>query len=122
MPNRIMDAIEVQDAVVGKKGTLAPRFKLVSQGLVQSAHGASGGTNSHQFFRNCSDFLSTYPAHKHLGQGFSYLGGISIIPLERLCVKLPFPISGDFQVLNASGGSHQVTGVGPIAIASAMGS
>src|SRR5437588_11661714 len=67
MPNRKMDAIEVQDAGVGKKGTLAPRFKLFSQGLVESAHGAGGGTNSHQFFRNFSSFMSTYPARHPSG-------------------------------------------------------
>jgi hypothetical protein len=92
MSNRKMDAIEVQDAVVGKQGTLAPRFKLFSQCLIESAHGAGGGTNSHQFFSDFSYFMSTYPTHKHLGQGFRYLGGISVIPLERLRVKLPFPI------------------------------
>jgi len=117
-----MDAIEVQDAVVGKQGTLAPRFKLFSQCLIESAHGAGGGTNSHQFFSDFSYFMSTYSTHKHLGQGFSYLGGISVIPLERLRVKLPFPISGDFEILNASGGSYQVTGIGPIAITPAIGS
>src|SRR5947209_7475342 len=115
-----MDAIEVQDAIVSKQGTLTPHFKLFSQCLIESAHGAGRGTNSHQFFRDFSYLMSTYPAHKHLGQGFSYFGSIAVIPLERLRVKLPFSISGDFQIFNASSGSHQVTGVGPIAIASAM--
>jgi hypothetical protein len=116
-----MDAIDGHDAVVGKQGTLAPCFKLFSQCLVASAHGAGGGANSPQLFSDCSDLRSPSPTHQHLGQGFRYLGGIAVLPLERLRVKLPFPISGDLEILNASGGSAQVTSVGPLAISPAIG-
>ena len=53
------------------------------------------------------------PAYKHLSQGFSRLRGVSVVALEDLGMELPFSISGDFEILYASGGGHQLAGVGP---------
>src|SRR5712691_11388973 len=65
--------------------------------------------------------MGTHPADKHLVQGFGHFRFIAIVALEYLAVKLPFSISGDFEILNLPGGSDQVTSVGTIAIASRVG-
>jgi hypothetical protein len=57
-----------------------------------------------------------------LGQCFGHLGFIALVALEDLAVKLPFPISGDFEILNTPRGSHSIAGVGSIAIPMAIGS
>src|SRR5258708_38709998 len=106
MPNRKMNAIQVQDAVVGKQRTPSPCFKLLSQRLVQTAHRAGTGCNPHEGGGDLSDFMCACPTHKHLGQCFSHLWFVAIVALEHLAVKLPFPISRDVEILNAPGGSH----------------
>src|SRR6266571_2695873 len=121
MTNSEMDAIQIQDTVVGEKGTLSPRFILLSQRLVQAAHCAGTRCNSHEGGGDLSDFMRACPTNKHLGQRFGYLRFVAIVALERLAVKLSFPISRDFEILNAPGGSHQIADVGAIAIPSAIG-
>src|SRR6266567_2907994 len=78
MPNRKMDAIKVQDAIVGKQGALAPHFKLFRQSVVESAHGTGAGTNSHQFFRHFSSFMSAHstrhPSESRLQQLQEHFG------------------------------------------------
>src|SRR6266699_3766605 len=98
-----MDAIQIQDAVVGEKGTLTPGFKLLSQRLVEATDGTRTRGNSHERLSHLPNFVRTRATDKHLG------------------LKLPLPISGDFEILNAPGGSHQIAGVGPIAIPTASG-
>ncbi len=95
---------------------------MLGQGVVEAAHGAGAGGNSHQGLSDLPDFVGTHPAHKHLGQRFGYLWFIPLVALEHLTVKGSFPISGDFEILNAPGGSDEITGVGPVAIPSAIGS
>src|SRR5437899_1122626 len=121
MPNGKMDAIQIQDAVVAQKWSLSPRFILLGQGLVETAHRAGGGCNSHQFFSNFSHFMRACATDEHFCQCFSHLGFIPAISLKDLGMKLSLPISGHGKILNAPGGSDQVTAVGPIAIASAVG-
>jgi hypothetical protein len=92
MPNRKMDAIQVQDAVVGKQRTLSPRFILLSQRLVQATHRTGTRCNPHEGGGALSDFMRACPTDKHLGQRFGHLRFVAIVALEDLAVKLPFPI------------------------------
>ena len=62
MPHREMDAIEVDDAVVGEQPTLAPGFILLGQGLIEPTHGAGAGGHSQQFFCHFAH-LSSYWCH-----------------------------------------------------------
>src|SRR5258708_33791109 len=59
---------------------------------------------------------------KHPSQRFGHFRFIGVVAVEHLSVKRSFPISGNLQILNTPSGSHEVTGVGTIAIASAIGS
>ncbi len=79
MPNRKMDAIEVEDAIVGEKWALPPRFKLFSQGLVEPTHGAGTGGNPHQGLSDLPNFVRAYSAHKHLGQCFGHFWFIALV-------------------------------------------
>src|SRR6266851_10468126 len=116
-----MNAIQIDDAIVGVQRALSPRFILLSQGLIEATHGARAGGNSHQFFRHFSHVMGTRAADKHLGQGFSHFRFIALVALKDLSMKLPFSVSWDLDILNASSRSHEIARVGPIAIASALG-
>src|SRR6266550_3036268 len=109
MAKRKMDAIQVEDALVGEQTTLAPRFKLFGQGLVEAAHGASAGCNAHQSFSDFADFLGACPTDKHLRQGLRYLGFIAAIALKHLRMELPLTISRHGESLNAPRTCHQVS-------------
>ena len=122
MPNGQMDAIQVQNPVAGEQRALSPRFILLSQRLVQTAHCAGAGCNPHEGGGDFSDFMRAGATHKHLGQRFGDLGFIAVIALEDLGVKLPFSISGNFQIFNAPCWGHQITGIGTITISAATGS
>src|SRR5712691_1757995 len=98
MPNRKMDSVQVEDAIVGEQRTLAPRFKLFSQCVVEPAHGAGTGCNPHQSFSNFPDFMGTGETSKHLRQGFRYLGFIAAIPLKHLGMELSLTIAGHGEV------------------------
>ena len=89
-----MDAIQVQDAVVAQKWTLTPRFILLGQGVVETAHGAGARGDSQQFFSDIPDFMRACAADKHLRQRFCYLGFIPAIPLKDLSMELPCTITG----------------------------
>src|SRR5712692_2920878 len=121
MPNRKMDSIQVEDAVVGEQWTLAPRFILLSQRLIETAHCARTGGNSHEGLSDLPDFVGTHPAHKHLGQRFGYLWFITVVALEHLTVKCSFPVSWHLQLFNAPGWGDEIAGVVTIAIPSAIG-
>ena len=93
MPNGKMNAIEVEDAVVSEQWTLLPGSKLLSERMVEAAHGAGTGGNSHEFFSDFADFVGAGTADKHLGQGLRYLGFIPSVTLKHLCMELPLTIS-----------------------------
>ena len=57
MPNGEMDSIEVEDAIVGEKLTLAPGVKLLSQTVIETANRARTGGDSHQRLGHFSHFL-----------------------------------------------------------------
>src|SRR5205085_12554435 len=67
MPNGKMDAIQVQDAVVGKQRTLSPRCILLSQRVVQAAHRTSTGCHPHEGGRHLSDFMRAGPDFQTFG-------------------------------------------------------
>jgi len=122
MTYREMNAIQVDDAVVLEQPPLASGFILLGQRLVETAHGADAGGDSQQLFCHFSHAMGTGATDKHVCQGFRDLGFIASIALKHLRVKGSGAVSGDFEILNAPGGSHQVAGIGPIAIATARGS
>src|SRR6266852_2631609 len=121
MPNREMDAIQVQDAVVGEQPTLAPGFILLGQRAVETTDGAGTGGDSRERLSHLSHLMRAHSTHKHLGERFGHLGFIAAVALEDLAVKLPFPVPGDFERLHAPGGRDQVACIGPIAIATTRG-
>ena len=104
-----MDAIQVEDPVVGEQRTLSPRFILFGQALIKTTHGARAGGGSQQFFSDFSHFMGTRATDKHVRQRFSYLGFISTIALKHLCLELPCAVSGHREVLNAPCLGHQVS-------------
>jgi len=87
VPHREMDAIQVDDAVVGEQPTLAPGFILLGQRLVQTTDGTRAGGHSQQFFGYFAHFLGTGATDKHVGEGFRHLGFIASIALKHLRVK-----------------------------------
>src|SRR5713226_2982195 len=120
MPNSEMDAIEVHHAVVVLQRALSPRIKLLGQCVVETAYGASAGRDSHQRLSDITNFMGTDPTHKHLSQSRGDLGFIPTVALKGLGVKLPFAISGDAEILDATSCSDQITGGRPISVAFAF--
>src|SRR5712692_6558420 len=116
MPNRKMDAIQVENAIVGEQRTLSPDLKLFGQGLVETAHRAGAWCDAHQFLSDFPHFMGTRATDKHLRQGLRYLGLIAAIPFKHLRLELPCAVSGHGEVLNAPALGHQVSGVRAIAI------
>ena len=88
MPNRKMDAVQVEDAVMGEQWACSPGFILFGQGLVEATHRAGTGCDAHQFFCDVPHFMGTGAADKHLRQGFRYLRFVSAIPLKDLRLEL----------------------------------
>src|SRR6266516_3911634 len=121
MTNRKMDTVQVHNTVVGLKIALSPRFILLGQSVVETAHGARAGGGSHQLFSHFPYFVGADPADKHLGQRFGHLGGVAVVALKHLAMKLPFAISGNLEILNAPGGGHEIASIGPVAVAPAIG-
>jgi len=66
MTNAEMHAIEVQDAPVFLKWTLAPGIKLLGEALVETTNGAGTGRHSHERLGHLSYFMGTGSSHKHL--------------------------------------------------------
>ena len=121
MAHREMDAVQVDDTIVGQQPTLSPRFILLGERVVEAADCTGTGGHSREGCSDLPDFVGTHPAHKHLGQGLSHLRFVTVVALEHLAVKLAFPVSGTLEILNTTSRSDQVTGVGPIAIPTARG-
>ena len=87
-----MDAVQVENAIVDEETTLAPRFKLFSQSLVEPTDCTGTGSHTHQFFSDAAYFVGAGTTHKHLGQCLSHLRLIAVVALERLCMEFSFPI------------------------------
>ncbi len=121
MTNCEMDAIQVQDAVVGEQPTFAPGFILLGQRAVETTDSAGTGCDSRERLSHLSHLMRAHSAHKHLGQRFGHLGFIALVTLEDLAVKLSFPVPGDFERLHAPRACDQITRIGPIAIAMSSG-
>src|SRR5258708_1490816 len=116
MPNRKMDAIQVEETVVSEKWTLAPGVKLRGERLVEAAHRAGPGGHSHTRFSAFPDLMRARANDKHLCQRFCYLRFVSAIPLKDLRLELPLTISGHAEVLHAPCLGYQVSGVRAVAI------
>jgi hypothetical protein len=58
---------------------------------------------------------------KHLGESLCHLGFIAAVVVEDLSVELAFPVSWHLDLLDSTRRSDQITGVGTIAIAFALG-
>src|SRR2546423_1935612 len=122
MSHRQMHPIQVHNAVVGLKATLSPGCKLLGQCLVETAHRTGTGRDSHEGLSDLPHFVGASPIHKHLRQRFGYLRFVTLVAFEHLGVKLPFPISGNLEILNAPDRSDQIAGVGTIAVSTTSGS
>src|SRR5260221_7149041 len=95
MTNTQIDAIEVQNTVVGEQWTLSPGLKLLGQALVEATDCAGTLCHSHQLLSDLSDGCRVLtPRDIHLGECFGYLRFIAVVAFEHLGMKLPFPISG----------------------------
>src|SRR5689334_2815282 len=99
MPNAKMHAIQVQDAPVILKRTLAPVLKLLTEALVEVTDRAGTGSDSHEGLSDFPHFVGARSSHKHLCQPFGNVGFIALVAFKRLGVELTFPISGDIDVL-----------------------
>src|SRR5579884_507360 len=100
MANSEMDAVEIDDAVVGEQRAFSPRFKLLGQALVEATDSAGRGRDSHQFFSHFPNFMGADSTDKHLGQCLSDLWGVPIVAFEDLSAKLSFTIPRNFEILN----------------------
>ena len=100
-----------------------PRFILLGEALVEPTDRAADFERLPEAFEPLPPRMSRACAsHEHLRQPFGNVGFVAAIPVKHLRMEVTFPVSGHFEILNASGGSYQVTGIGPIAITPAMGS
>jgi hypothetical protein len=68
MTNAKMHAIQVQDAPVFLKRTLAPRLKLLGEGLVEATDGTGTGGDSKQGLSDFSHLVRAHPSNEHLRQ------------------------------------------------------
>ena len=67
MTNREMDAIQVQDAVVGKQLTFAPGFILLGQRAVETTDSAGTGCDSRERLSPLSHLLRAHSARHPSG-------------------------------------------------------
>src|SRR5437764_15325571 len=104
MTDTEMHPIEVQDTPVLLQRALTPRFKLLSQRLVEATDRAGTRSHSHQGLGHFPDLMSTHPGHEHLCEPLSHLRFIATVAFKRLCVKLTLTISGDFDLLEPTSG------------------
>src|SRR5437588_3778872 len=104
-----MDAIQVEDAIVGEQRTFSPNLKLLSERVVEAAHCAGAGGHSRQRFSDFSDLMCACAADKHLRQCFCYLGFVPAIALKDLRMELSCAVSRHGEILNTPGLGHQVS-------------
>ena len=121
MTNAKMHAVQVQDAPVFLKRTLAPGFELLGERLVQATDRAGTGSDSQQRLGHFSHLVGTRSGHEHLRQPFCDMGLIATVALKGLRVKLSFTISGDLDLLEPTSGCHQIAAVGAITVPFAFG-
>src|SRR5712691_1355123 len=120
MTNAEMDAIQVQDAPVFLQRTLSPGVKLLGERLVQATDRAGAGSNPQERLGHFSHFMGTRPGDKHLGQSFGNVRFIATVAVKDLAVKVPFAVSGDFDLLKPTRGGHQIARVVAIAVPFAL--
>src|SRR5260221_12865632 len=101
MPNRKMDAIQVEETVVGEQWTLAPGVKLLAERLVEAAHRAGAWFHSQQRFSDFLDLMRARATDKHLRQHLCYLRFVAAIPVKDLRLKLSLTNSRHAEGLNA---------------------
>src|SRR5437660_12070821 len=121
MTNAEMHSIQVQDAPVFLKRTLAPGIILLGQALVEATDRAGTGRHSHERLGHFSYFMGTGPSYKQLHQSFGNVRLIATVAVKDLCVELAFPVPGHIDPLDATGSGDQITGVGAVAIAFTLG-
>src|SRR6266705_5733889 len=121
MTNSEMHAIQVQDAPVFRQRTLAPAVKLLGERLVEAADRAGTGSHAHQRLGHFPYLVGARACNEHLGEPFGNVGFIPTVAFKGLRVKLPGAVSGHLDVLESTSRGHQVSGVGAVAIAFALG-
>ena len=100
---------------------LSPRFKLLSQGLVEATDGAGTGSDSQQRLGHFSHFVRACPGHEHLCQPLCDVRFIATVALKGLGVELTSTIPGHVDILEPPSGRHQITCVVAVAVAFALG-
>src|SRR5258706_15391239 len=100
--------------------TLTPRFKLLTQALVESTDGAGTGSDSHERLGDFSDLVGAHSGHEHLHQPVGDAWFIATVAFKGLGVELTRAVSGDFDLLEPASRGRQIARVGAIAIAFAL--
>ena len=78
-------------------------------------------SDSHQGFGDFPYLVGTHPGHEHLHQPVRDVWFIATVAFKCLGVKLTRAIARDFDLLQPTGRSDQIAGVGAIAIPVALG-
>ena len=81
MTNAEMDAVQVQNTPVLLERALSPRFKLLSEGLVEATD-------------------RTRASHEHLREPFGDMGFIAAVTVKDLGMELTFTISGHLDIFD----------------------
>src|SRR5438552_14056008 len=102
MSNAVMHTIEVQDAPVFLKRTLAPCVTLLGERLVEATNGAGTGSHSHERLGDFSYLLRACPSYEHVGQSLSDMRFIAAVALKDLGVELAFTVSRHVDLLDAT--------------------
>ncbi len=121
MTNAEMHAIKVQDTPIRLQRAFSPRFKLVGEALVEATDRAGTGSNSHEGLSDFPHLVRARPSHEHLRQTFGDMRLIATVAFKRLGVELTRTVSWDFDLLQPTSRGRQITGVGAVAIAFALG-
>jgi hypothetical protein len=77
--------------------------------------------NSHQGFSHCPYFVGACASNEHVGQALGHLRLIATIALEDLGMEPALTIAGNLQVLDPARRGDQITSVGAVTIALALG-
>ena len=121
MANAKMHAVQVQDAPVFLKRTLAPGVKLLGERLVQATDRAGTGSDSQQRLSHFSHFVGTRPSDKHLGESFGNVRFIAAVAFKGLRVELTRAVSGHVDLREPTSRGHQIAGVVAVAVPFALG-
>src|SRR5260370_23462036 len=121
MTNAEMDPIQVQDTPMLLKRALSPGFELFGQRSIEATDRAGPRSTSHEGLSDFANLVGARASHEHLRQPFCDVWFIATVTFKRLGVELTFPISGHFEILEPTSRGHQITGVGAVAIAFALG-